>query len=272
MAKTIQFHKLEGTGNDFLICYTPERALSTIEQQAFQPEIIKSLCQRHFGVGADGAIALHKLSPHHYRWDFFNSDGSSAEMCGNAARCVGRLLYRLESLTHFQLETKAGMVTVEKISDDPFGHLFSVSMPAITQYSPLDAINNLDVAFVNSGVPHAVVSNPNHWEEASLLPICAAIRQLPQFTTSGVNVTFYKEQDNNTVASKTFERGVNAFTLACGTGAVASAYIVNLKRQINQVDLCLPGGNVAVSFDCENPRLTGPAHYVATVSVEMKEF
>lgn len=277
MAKIL---KLSATGNSFL--FADFRIVEV--QQAFlkrwgkkkRSAIARELCNVYHSIGADGVVFLENSKIADVKWDFYNADGSPAEMCGNAARCVGwhelRNSLQSESLESVTLETRAGVVTIRRA-----GAYFDVAMPIPTQFKPKLSIKlshkKLTFDFVNTGVPHAVVdvSNMKSLENMQknvdkLAEIVNKIRALTQFKKGGTNVTFFAKKSPSTIDSLTFERGVEGYTQACGTGAVAAATMfARGKRTI--VKLKVPGGRLLVNLKSDRPHLIGPAYGVAEIDL-----
>ncbi|BAU23493.1 diaminopimelate epimerase [Caldimicrobium thiodismutans] len=218
-------YKVSASGNDFIVLLNFEGKFTPEEGTA----LAKRLCRDKFSVSADGFILIERpLHPQaHVAWKFFNRDGSIAEMCGNGARAVARLLYHLELVPNpFYLETLAGLIFCQVK-----GERVKVALG-----KPRDLKLNLAlksdydmylVHFVNTGVPHVVL----FWEDIDTAPvekIGPLIRYHESFKPAGTNVNFLQplEEDGKTYLKiRTYERGVEAETLACGTGACASAFI-----------------------------------------------
>lgn len=258
--KTISFTKVVATGNDFLILDTRSEMapVSTQDRQKLASEV----CHRIWGVGADGMVILEALGSDHFRWDFYNSDGSHAEMCGNAARGVVAYL----GLAQIRLETASGPVTGRHHDDNEI----EISMPQLRSTDWDQSIHwNGSVIrydFINSGVPHAVIelekgkAIPQHSELAQFL------RNHENFQPNGTNVTFFAWEKSDSIFAQSFERGVEGFTLACGTGAVAvAAAAFHQKPQLQTVEVLMPGGRLEVA-QAKHPLLRGAARVIAKVS------
>ncbi len=227
-AKTekISFYKMQGSGNDFVLLLQRDLPFKTEQIQ----NLIAPICTRSFGVGADGLIILDtcsKKDSSHYRWHFFNADGSRAEMCGNGSRCAGNLAYRLGlAPANHVLETDVGQV---RIRVNPKTEMVKVELT-----TPKDLINNIDlllennesiqIQYVNTGVPHSVVLTDEP-EQFDLKRLGPKIRFHHRFAPQGTNVNVVKVESPSTLYIRTYERGVEDQTYACGTGAAASAFI-----------------------------------------------
>ncbi len=265
----LHFFKMQGCGNDFLI-------LDGIKENIprFSSEEAVYWCDRHFGVGADGLMVLRKGITTDVEWEFFNSDGSLAEMCGNGARCAVRFLSDryFQKNSEISLSTKAGVIRGRIVDLGKIEIALSTGREIRLEYK--EKILHLeDTAFnlacVNTGVPHAVL------EVKDLLtyPIARIGKQIQSHTAfqpEGTNVTFYQRLLGNQILSTTFERGVGKETLACGTGAAAAAFIFSEQYlQRFPVEVKVPGGLLEVSLSPEKRiLLVGPAEYVFEVDVK----
>lgn len=213
----IEFYKMSGSGNDFIIIDNLDLSLDIDDLSAFAVKV----CQRKVSVGADGLIVLEPSDIADFKWRFFNSDGSMAEMCGNAARCVARLAY-LKGIAGNPLcwETIAGVIHAE-INDDLIKVKFTD--PSTVQTGLTLEADGLTYVLdsVDTGVPHAVVfvEDLDHWD------VTGAGRQIRyhhQFAPRGTNADFVTVLDAHQMKVRTYERGVEGETLACGTGCVAA--------------------------------------------------
>jgi len=218
---------MSGAGNDFLIIDHRTPFLTVEDKQT----LARGACRRCFSVGADGLICIENSDQADFKWDFYNSDGSVAEMCGNGARCAARYAYA-KGIAEKKLsfETIAGRIEAEILDDgtvrinmtEPFG--FKKANPVV-----LDD-REYDVWFVNTGVPHSVI-----FVEDEQAPVAVWGRQVrfdEQFQPAGTNVNFVCRRADGSYRSRTYERGVEEETRACGTGAVASALYAALEKQV----------------------------------------
>ncbi len=241
----INFFKYQGAGNDFIII---DNISSEIKIES-ATELSKKICDRHYGVGADGLVILKKDADI-LAWDFFNTDGSFAAMCGNAARCVAKHLYKQHHLTSALLETGAGHIKVSKDGD-----LFAVEMP---DYKDLQTIDE-NVIFVNTGVPHFVVRLHRDEDVFSYIKEYRWHKVAGEF---GANVSFYYLDSSGHYKAKTFERGVEGFTLACGTGAVACGISIHQQIKQNTIKIAMPGGDLVVKIEGKKILLVGGAETI----------
>jgi diaminopimelate epimerase len=213
----MNFLKITGSGNDFVLC---DNRNVTIRKRA---DMAKTLCRQKFGVGADGLILLEKSRVADFRMRIFNPDGSEAEMCGNGLRCFIRFIreMRISKKNRFRIETLAGIYETSIR-----GRAVSIKMKLFSppQLNLLLRVHNqnLTVHFLNSGVPHAVILSENIHEE-EVEHIGRAIRYHSHFAPKGTNVDWLQVVSPHQAYVRTYERGVEGETLACGTGIVASA-------------------------------------------------
>ena len=223
----IPFAKMSGTGNDFIIIDNRDKIVANDEMV----NLAVQACRRGQSVGADGLLLIEDDEEFDFAWRFFNSDGSEAEMCGNAARCVARLAY---------LDGIAGPESVFRTIAGPIRASVSGSVIRVQLTRPhglqpeftikLNDDRVLTVGFVDTGVPHTVlVLEDNSLETAAVEDLGREIRFHPRFAPAGTNVNFVQIVDSGNIHVRTYERGVEAETLACGTGVVASAIVTTAK-------------------------------------------
>jgi diaminopimelate epimerase len=216
----VPFAKMSGSGNDFILIDNRSRVLQESKIAAF----ISGICRRRLSVGADGVILIENSVTTDFRWRFFNSDASLAEMCGNGARCAARFAF-LERIcdAHLRFETGAGLVEAQvegmrvrvKMTDPQD---LKVGLRIDLASGPLAASS------INTGVPHVVVP-VDGIEGVDVAGRGREIRWHPQFAPAGTNVDFVCREPAGGIAIRTYERGVEGETLACGTGAVAGALV-----------------------------------------------
>ncbi|MGA8179033.1 MAG: diaminopimelate epimerase [Desulfobacterales bacterium] len=223
----IEFYKMSGSGNDFIII---DNRRNIIDEKGL-PNFIAKVCRRKMAVGADGFILIENSDKADFKWRFFNSDGSVAEMCGNGARCVARFAY-LNNIAgaNMSFETLAGMVEAQIIDDR-----VKVKMPDPTELKTGDTIDLKDgplcVSSINTGVPHVVVVK-KQIDTVDIVETGREIRFHERFSPAGTNVDFVSHISDNTIAIRTYERGVEDETLACGTGAAAGAMVMAHKMKL----------------------------------------
>ncbi|MBU0768733.1 MAG: diaminopimelate epimerase [Proteobacteria bacterium] len=226
--KKIEFYKMSGSGNDFIII---DNRNNIVDENGLSNFIAK-VCRRKMAVGADGMILVENTDSADFKWRFFNSDGSVAEMCGNGARCVARFAY-LNNIagSNMSFETLAGIVKAEVIEER-----VKVKMTDPLELKADDTIelkNGLaSICSINTGVPHVVIVRDSI-DDVDIVKIGREIRYHDQFSPAGTNVNFVCHIKDNTIAIRTYERGVEDETLACGTGAAASAIVMAHKMKID---------------------------------------
>lgn len=224
----IPFYKMSGAGNDFIIIDNRNQIVADKDLSGF----IVSVCRRKMSAGADGLILIEASDKYDFRWRFFNSDGSKAEMCGNGARCAARFAHVIGIAgTTLSFETEAGVVSAQ-IHDDRV----KVKMPDPSDLKlayPLKLSNrSLEISSINTGVPHTVVM-VEQVADVDVVNLGREIRLHQTFAPAGTNANFVQRDQGNAVEIRTYERGVEDETLACGTGAIASAIIAASRFKMN---------------------------------------
>ena len=218
---TQKFYKMQGSGNDFIVIDNRDRAITP----EVMPQWAKALCPHAFSIGADGIIFLETDSSGQAatRWHFYNADGSRAEMCGNGSRCATLLAHRLgmAPAQHLML-TDAGPVRAQVYPDAGEVEVQLTPVRDLRLDSAL-SVNGTPqtVHFANTGVPHAVVISDN-LQDLDVKSLGAAIRYHDHFAPAGTNANFIQVLSRNHLLLRTYERGVENETYACGTGAAAS--------------------------------------------------
>ncbi|MFZ2603713.1 MAG: diaminopimelate epimerase [Candidatus Omnitrophota bacterium] len=235
MMKKINFTKMTASGNDFVVI---EKRNLAARNKSFN-NLARQACDRKFGIGADGLLLLEKTKKAVVRMRIFNADGSEAEMCGNGARCAALYLgSQLSALSsQLKIETKAGIIEAYILGNNVKIKLTDPT--SIKLNIPLE-INNrlLKVNFINTGVPHAVIF-VNGIEKINVVSLGRQIRYHKNFSPKGTNVNFVEILNNNSILTRTYERGVEDETLACGTGSAASALLtvyslgLTTKKSVN---------------------------------------
>ena len=248
----IRFFKMTGSGNDFILIDNRDQKLNAKESK----DLIRLACRRKLSVGADGLIFIENDPEVDFKWQFFNSDGSEAEMCGNGARCAARFafLQGIVNKKRIAFRTLAGVIHAEIIGDKV---KIQVSTPQGLQMNfPLEVDGNVfDLCFINTGVPHVVcfLRDGKELQETDVFRLGSAFRHHPRFQPAGSNANFAIVEDAHRMAVRTYERGVEAETLACGTGSVASALTAAaLKKVTSPVEVKTSGGEkLTIYFDHE---------------------
>ncbi|MBD3349642.1 MAG: diaminopimelate epimerase [Candidatus Eisenbacteria bacterium] len=217
----LQFAKMTGAGNDFIVI--DDRANAIGEDAR---ELAKQLCRRRLSIGADGLIVVVPSTRCDFRMRYLNADGSEAEMCGNGGRCVARFA-RDRGITgdRMRFESRSGTHEAEVVSDTEVRLAMTDPRALILDFEVPLRGNRLVVHRVNTGVPHAVTEVAD-LEDHPVVEMGRALREHRRFMPEGTNVDFVEPIDRRTIALRTYERGVEDETLACGTGAVASAVVM----------------------------------------------
>jgi diaminopimelate epimerase len=258
----INFSKLTAAGNDFVLI---DNRTNIIPESNYQTWA-KKLCDRKYSIGGDGLIFLENSSCKDFKMKYFNSDGSHACMCGNGGRSVARFAYDLGAAnSKMAFETDAGVINAEILEKDRV---------KLDLYDPKDLKRDIkveiggctfDVDFINTGVPHAVIF-VDDVEKVDVFKYGRAIRYHKVFEPSGTNVNFVQVAKDNTLFVRTYERGVEGETLACGTGTTASGIISVMKGFLKSpVKVIAKGGdNLSVAMKIENDKISnvvleGPA-------------
>lgn len=264
------FAKYEGAGNDFILIDDRE-GLFTLD-----PRFIARLCDRHRGIGADGLMTLRCSARLDCSMRYFNADGSEGEMCGNGARCFALFAEHLGiggDTKCFDATDGAHQARID-LSTGSAAQI-EVGMTDVGEIQSGDGW-----WFLDTGVPHYVEFVP----DANAVDVIGRGRRIRQDTARfprGTNVDFVQTADTGHLKMRTYERGVENETLACGTGAVAAAIVANFFRQhdTDRYRIEVPGGTLRVSFDhtpgtitYTNIRLTGPARRVFDGSFDTENF
>ena len=224
----IEFYKMSGSGNDFIIVDNRDRIVDETDLLNF---IIK-VCRRKMSVGADGFILVENTEGADFKWRFFNSDGSVAEMCGNGARCVARFAY-LNGIagSEMSFETGAGIVEAQ-VAGESVKIKMTDPSDLKTDYTLELKDRSISVSSINTGVPHVVMVTDT-LDDVEVVKMGREIRFHDMFAPGGTNVNFICPIKDDTIGVRTYERGVEDETLACGTGSVAGALIMARKMKID---------------------------------------
>ncbi len=250
--KLIPFTKMSAAGNDFIIIDNRQDILASKRAD----ECAQKVCRRKLSAGADGLILIEDSKKADFKWRFYNADGSEAEMCGNGGRCVARLAY-LKGIAPSALtfETLAGIIKAEVL-----GERVKLELP-LPYNLTREVTLNLDgadylVDSITVGVPH-VVMYVEDLASCQVVKLGKIIRFAEYFQPAGTNVNFVNIKHGSHIAIRTYERGVEDETLACGTGAVASALISHEKDGVKSpVSVLTQGGEtLTVHFTKENNTL-----------------
>jgi diaminopimelate epimerase len=255
--KLFAVHKLVGAGNDFLFIdlfnSKTKSQISKLEKTTTRAKLAERLCRRNESLGADGLIFIEKIAGGlDFKWDFYNSDGSVAEACGNASRCAIRYAKEI-------LGIKKRNIRFQTLGGEVRGSMIGTTRAKVFMKAPKLQHEGLEIkvegkqwtgTFLNTGVPHFVTEAKfkNHLELEWSTAYSIQSHKIfgPQLT----NVTFIEILKKNRVRAVTFERGVVNFTKACGTGAIAAAYVLSEKSKTQEkLTVEMPGGELNVTFD-----------------------
>ena len=262
----IPFAKMSGTGNDFIIIDNRDKIVADDEMV----NLAVQACRRGQSVGADGLLLIENDEEFDFAWRFFNSDGSEAEMCGNAARCVARLAF---------LDGIAGSESVFRTLSGPIKASVEGSVVRVQLTKPhsiqhefilnLSDTKVLRAGFVDTGVPHTIlVLDDNSLETTDIENMGKEIRFHPRFAPAGTNVNFVQVTDSGDIQVRTYERGVEAETLACGTGVVASAIITTARGLTSShVQAKTRGGDVLIVHLDETDLMAGNVYLEGNAAI-----
>ncbi|MFW6281845.1 MAG: diaminopimelate epimerase, partial [bacterium] len=279
----INFIKMQGTGNDFIMVNGYNYSFNNLS------DIVKRVCNRHFGIGGDGLILL--LPPedikNDYKMRIFNSNGSEAEMCGNGIRCIAHFIIEndINNKKSYKIETLAGLITPEIIEYNKRKSMVKVNMGIpvfdsenipININEPKEYIENYKLEIndniykincVSMGNPHSIIFVDNI-RMYNLKEIGPLIENNPIFPEK-TNVEFIEIINKNEIKMKVWERGVG-ITLACGTGATASV-VAGIKNNLlnDNVLVHLPGGDLQIEWNGGSAFMTGPAETIFKGSINL---
>ena len=258
----LTFYKYQGTGNDFVMI--DNRGLSFPKSNT---QLVAHLCDRKFGIGADGLILLENHPEYDFKMVYYNSDGNESSMCGNGGRCLVAFAKHMGVITD-----KAEFEAVDGY------HYATIDSDSTVALQMID-VDTIEVhntySFLNTGSPHHVQLE-NDLKTMDVKEKGAAIRYSDLYGAVGSNINFVSQLTNDSFAVRTYERGVEDETLSCGTGvtAVAIAMYETKKTNSNRVQLKVEGGDLAVSFEKNgnvytNVFLIGPATFVFEGEIEI---
>lgn len=219
----IDFVKIEGAGNDFILIDRINKGADNINWSKFVP----LMCKRKLGIGADGALVLEKHPEIDFTMRIFNPDGSEVEMCGNGARCAAFYFFKKENVNTVKFNTLAGTMKAEAVKDNSV----KLSLPPPKDIRLDILVNEMRVSYINTGVPHVVVETEK-LETLDVENSGRAIRYNEEFAPHGANADFVQVTGESSIEIRTYERGVEEETYSCGTGVVASAVIESLKGRV----------------------------------------
>lgn len=260
------FYKYQGTGNDFILADNRGGEFNHLTT-----ETIHALCNRHFGIGADGLMLLQKKEGFDFEMKYFNADGKEGSMCGNGGRCITLFAYHcgiLKDTYHFIA------------SDGPHDATIRTDGTIALRMKDVDDIQQFKEDFIlNTGSPH-LVRFVNNLAQEEVVSKGRSIRFSKEFAGEGINVNFVEHlHDKENIQVRTYERGVEDETLSCGTGVTAAALVCyHNENGFNNVEVLTRGGKLQVEYDrvgenqYRNIWLCGPAQKVFSASLDLKIF
>lgn len=264
----IPFVKMQGTGNDFVVIDNRNTAYSKSQLIALTPKI----CHRKYGVGSDGLLALQQpvMEETDYEMLYRNADGSDAGMCGNGSRCLALYASTLGMGDELIFSVHDRVYTANIQS----GEQVEIQFPVSTKVREI-TVDGENLLQIYTGTEHIVMQVPAFTleEEKELVNKGSKLRYHDYFKPKGTNANFYCGLEDDMISVQTYERGVEDLTLACGTGAIASAIAWHHRQQLgyqsDEIRVQTKGGELLVAFDYKpeqdaytNIKLTGPAHIV----------
>ena len=257
---TLTFYKYQGTGNDFVIIDNRDGHIVLTTEQ------VKHICDRRFGIGADGLMLLNSLAGYDFEMAYYNADGRESSMCGNGGRCLTRFAYDMG--IH---KESYRFIAVDGEHEATIGEHGWINL----KMKDVDGIHNYHGDFIlDTGSPHYIksvtgVMHINVYKEGK------EIRYSKDFETEGINVNFV-EHDNKKITVRTYERGVEDETFSCGTGVTAAALVfAHNENGFNRIEVQTKGGHLAVEFDKTGDEsfreiwLCGPAVFSFKGSIEL---
>jgi diaminopimelate epimerase len=268
VAFPISFTKMSGTGNDFIVI---DHRIPVISP-ADQPEFARRVCRRMFSVGADGLILIESSAVADFSWRFYNADGSMPEMCGNGSRCAARFAFRHGIAgKRMRFETIAGIIEAEITKSAEIVSIRMTNPGDIRLQQQIDlGGERFEVSHINTGVPVAVIFLDR--EDIPVKEWGPVVRYHSLFQPAGANADFVRIIGKHEIHVRTYERGVEDETMACGTGAVAAAIMAAMQKGVSSpVQVTTSGGEkLTITFDIkqgpvvENVFLQGPARIIYT--------
>jgi diaminopimelate epimerase len=258
----LEFFKYQGTGNDFVILDNSDNRYAALTEKQ-----IKKICNRRYGIGADGLMLLQRKEGYDFEMVYFNADGNVSSMCGNGGRCLVKFA-ALSGIhrTHYHFLAIDGEHRAEIDNDNTI----RLKMQDVTSVN-----EHPSYSVLNTGSPH-FVKFARDLENVDVVTTGREIRYSKEFAEEGINVNFVETTDEDRIYVRTYERGVEDETLSCGTGVTAAALIsAHNEKGFNRVEVKTPGGHLSVEFEkidaghFENIWLCGPAEFVYKGEMEI---
>jgi len=256
----IPFFKMSGAGNDFIFIDNRDGKANSIDRQT----LVTKACARNISIGADGMMLIENSDKADFKWRFYNCDGSEAEMCGNGARCAGRFAY-LNGITgdKMKFETIAGIIEAEVKEGVNVKVQMTEPVDKRSDYTIELEGETLEVNSIDTGVPHVVMFTDDI-EDIDIMKYGSGIRYHQEYKPAGMNANFCKMQDDGILRVRTYERGVEGETMACGTGCVACAIFAVEKGLTKSPVKCKTTSGLILNVYLENGKvyLEGEARVV----------
>lgn len=256
------FYKYQGTGNDFVIIDNRDGKIELTQEQ------VHLICDRRFGIGADGLMLLNSLEGYDFQMVYYNSDGNPGTMCGNGGRCLTKFAYDQGIRPEKYRFLASDGLHLAELGNLGWIHL---KMKDVDNITILHGDSILD-----TGSPH-YVKHVNHVHDINVVEEGREIRYSKAFEEKGINVNFVETTDKNIIV-RTYERGVEDETFSCGTGVTACALVfAHNENGFNRIEVQTKGGHLAVEFDklddtrFENIWLCGPADFVFSGEIELED-
>lgn len=254
----IHFYKYQGTGNDFILIDDRDETFPTHDSS-----LVAKLCDRRFGIGADGLILLQKNNSSAFFMRYYNSDGNQSSMCGNGGRCIAAFAHRLKIAETETLFTAVDGLHEAIISGEGNELFVKLKMQDVKDIKrPSDDLKSSDgYTFVlNTGSPHYVKFLASSIDSMDLVEEAKKIRYNTEFKDEGINVNFINLEGLKKITMRTYERGVEDETLSCGTGvtaaALSTAILNDLPNGIHTIQVKTKGGELSVKFDFDKHQNT----------------
>jgi len=250
----IDFFKMSGSGNDFILIDNRDHVVEETIGSMSVLDFVKAVCEPKISLGADGLIMIQKSAQADFAWRFFNADGSEVEMCGNGGRCAARFAF-LKGIAgaNMSFETGAGLIDAD-VKNDIVKLRLTDPVDLRTDETLLIDGQSYTVDSINTGVPH-VVYFVDHVASCNVFGIGRKTRYHDHYQPRGTNANFVEPVDRQTLIVRTYERGVEDETLACGTGSVASALIAAWKGLVESpVNIRVKSGEILRIYFEKTPR------------------
>lgn len=263
MSSKISFDKYSGTGNDFIVLDNRTNSFDSSDSKLWQ-----RLCDRRFGIGADGVLFFNNSDEYDFEMTYLNADGGEVGMCGNGARALTSFAKKIQfDKTDFKFKTRDGVYSSEVLKSGEI-KLEMTQLNEIGLIEVTDLVESTNSFYMNTGVPHCVFFL-NNISTISIDELGSKVRYDKRFT-EGCNANFAEVLGEGELKVRTYERGVEGETLACGTGAVACAWAYReLYKSVDVVKVQVPGGDLRIIFEGDKVYLCGKAEKIFSGVIEV---